>query len=168
MYWKSVSMIATSTLNNKWLQIKVHHFEALLYLPNQQCTFNRPPTKLQCRNFVTKHWLNIQIGAKRGKDVHATCACSSWASTWHATVGCWGQTPWKSATYPWHPATPLTPPRCSLARPCRPRRSRPRPRRRSRRCLRPGPCPPRLWGPEGSLRGGSLGHLDTIVIILYI
>ncbi len=36
-------------------------------LPNQQRTLNKLPTELQYRNFVNKHRLSIQIGAKCAK-----------------------------------------------------------------------------------------------------
>ncbi len=36
-------------------------------LPNQQLTLDKLPTELRCRNYVTKHRLSIQIGAKRAK-----------------------------------------------------------------------------------------------------
>ena len=39
----------------------------LLARPNQQCILNKRPTELRCRNFVNKHRVSIQIGAKRAK-----------------------------------------------------------------------------------------------------
>ncbi len=36
-------------------------------LPNQQRTLNKLLTELQCRNFVNKHRLGIQVGAKCAK-----------------------------------------------------------------------------------------------------
>ncbi len=35
--------------------------------PNQQRTLNKLPTELRCGNFVNKHRLSTQIGAKRAK-----------------------------------------------------------------------------------------------------
>ncbi len=35
--------------------------------PNRQSTLNKLPTELRCRNFVNRHRLSIQIGAKRAK-----------------------------------------------------------------------------------------------------
>ena len=35
--------------------------------PNQQRTLNMLPSELRCRNFVNKHRLSIQVGAKRAK-----------------------------------------------------------------------------------------------------
>ena len=34
-------------------------------VPNRQGTLNELPTELRCGNFVTKHRLSIQVGAKR-------------------------------------------------------------------------------------------------------
>ena len=36
-------------------------------MPNQQRTLNKLPTGLRCRNFVNKHRLSIQVGAKRAE-----------------------------------------------------------------------------------------------------
>ena len=36
-------------------------------LPNQQRTLDKLPTELRCRNFVAKHRLSMEIGAKRAK-----------------------------------------------------------------------------------------------------
>ena len=36
-------------------------------MPNQQRALNKLPTGLRCRNFVSKHRLSIQIGAKRAR-----------------------------------------------------------------------------------------------------
>ena len=35
--------------------------------PNQQRTLNRLPTELRCGDFVTKHQLSMQVGARRAK-----------------------------------------------------------------------------------------------------
>ena len=42
--------------------------------PDQQRTLNKVPTELRCRNFVAKHPLGIQIGAKRAK-TFIQCVC---------------------------------------------------------------------------------------------
>ena len=52
-------LIATKTV---WRQI-----QPLFLLPNQQHTLNKLSTELRCRNFVNKHRLSMQIGAKRAK-----------------------------------------------------------------------------------------------------
>ena len=39
--------------------------------PSQQRTLNTLLTELRCRNFVNKHRLSIQIGAKRAKTWYA-------------------------------------------------------------------------------------------------
>ncbi len=41
--------------------------EGSIHLPNQQRTLNKLPTELRCRNFVIRHRMTIQIGAKRAK-----------------------------------------------------------------------------------------------------
>ncbi len=45
--------------------------------PNRQRTLNKIVTKLRCRNFVHKHRLSIQIGAKTCKNAHAVCTYSN-------------------------------------------------------------------------------------------
>ena len=58
--------------------------------PNQQRTLNKPPTELRRGNFVNKHRLGIQIGAKRAKkNVYAMSAYSDWASILHTIVVGW-------------------------------------------------------------------------------
>ncbi len=57
--------------------------------PNQQQTLSKLLTELRGRNFVTKHRLSIQVGAKRAKNVYGMCKYSDWASILHATVGGW-------------------------------------------------------------------------------
>ncbi len=59
--------------------------------PNQQRrTVNKLPTELRRRNFVDNHRLSTQVGAKRAKNVCATCACIPTELPFlHATVGGW-------------------------------------------------------------------------------
>ena len=61
-----------------------------LRLPNQQCTLNKLPTELRCRNLVNKNRLSIQIGRQRCKNVCAICGIySNWAFILHTTVAGW-------------------------------------------------------------------------------
>ena len=57
--------------------------------PNQQRTLNKLPTELRCKDFVTKHRLNIQTSAKMCKNVYARSTYSNWASILHTAVGGW-------------------------------------------------------------------------------
>ncbi len=58
-------------------------------LPNQQRTFTKLPIELRCRNFVPKHRLSKQIGARCAK----TCVQCEYIPTelpfLHTTVGGW-------------------------------------------------------------------------------
>ncbi len=47
------------------------------WVPNQQHTLNKLPTELRCGNFVNKHRLSMQTGAKRCESVYATCMYSN-------------------------------------------------------------------------------------------
>ena len=58
-------------------------------LPNQQRTLSKLPPELRCGNFVDKHRLSMQIGAKHAKNGCATCTYSDGASILRATVGGW-------------------------------------------------------------------------------
>ncbi len=56
--------------------------------PTNSALFNRLPTELRCRNFVNKHRMTIQIGAKRAKSV---CNVHVFQLSFflHTTVGGW-------------------------------------------------------------------------------
>ena len=62
-----------------------------LLLPNRQRTLNKLPTELRCRNFVNKHRLRMQIGAKRAKMCKNVYICIyfNWASILHTAIGGW-------------------------------------------------------------------------------
>ena len=81
-----------------WRNITHHLFLILrvqytvaLFLPNQQRTLNKLPTELQCRNFVSKHRLSMQIGAERMQETCMQCVriYFNWSSISLTTVGGW-------------------------------------------------------------------------------
>ena len=71
-------------------------------MPSQQCILNKLPTELRRRNFANNH--PTEHASRRPnvqKNVYATCACSDWASTLHATVGGWVCTTTPLSTHSW-------------------------------------------------------------------
>ncbi len=105
------------------IQVQLYLYHVWGWGPNQQRTLNKSPPDLRCGKFLllSADWA-CKVGAKRAKNVRATCTSSNWASNLHATVAGWAGSvgspvPGQRNTPDRRPPTPSTPPPSSLSPP---------------------------------------------------